>query len=92
MKSLNSASAVLCRCTAADKKEKIMVTQFNTIMVLKAVATTEYYSVRDNNVTGTWKKAKKKKKRIAQRFFCFCESWCTHGQPLFSPGLWVYLR
>lgn len=53
MKSLNSASAVLCRCTAADKKEKIMVTQFNTIMILKAAAATECYSVRDNNVTGT---------------------------------------
>lgn len=65
MKSLISASAVLCRCTAADKKEKIMVTQFNTIMVLKAAAATlrpECYSVRGNDVTGTWKKAKKKKK------------------------------
>lgn len=60
MKSLNSASAVLCRCTAAEKKEKIMVTQFHTIMVLKAAAATECYSVRDNNVMGTWKKAKKK--------------------------------
>lgn len=63
MKSLNSASA--------DKKEKIMVTQFNTIMVLKAVAATECYSVRDNNVTGTWKKPPPKKKKLHRGSFVF---------------------